>query len=60
MISTWNERSEMRQLNVDELDVASGGGLFTWALTVAGFGTQATIYERLGGPDIGVGVCPAH
>jgi hypothetical protein len=58
--TTSNEPNEIRELNVDELDVVSGGGLFTFALALGGFGTQAAIYEKLGGPDVSVGVRPAY
>jgi hypothetical protein len=48
--------NETRELSVDELNIVSGGGLFSLVLRVASFNTLATVYERLGGPDVPVGL----
>jgi hypothetical protein len=55
--TTSNEPNEIRELNVEELDVVSGGiGLFSTLLRVASFDSLATLYENLGGPDVNVGI----
>jgi hypothetical protein len=52
--------NETRELTVDELNIVSGGGLFSFALTLGGLGPLATVYEKAGGPDVTVGVKPAY
>jgi hypothetical protein len=59
IVTNSNELNETRELNADELDLVSGGGLFSLALRIASFNTLATIYERSGGPDVNVGIPPA-
>jgi len=58
-VTTSNETCE---LNLDELNLVSGGGLFSFALTLGGFGPLATVYQRAGGRDVNVslGVKPAY
>jgi hypothetical protein len=51
-ITTSNER----ELNVDELNIVSGGGLFSLVLRISGNNLAATVYEKLGGPDVKVGL----
>ena len=48
--------NEARELSVDELNIVSGGGLFSLLLRVSGNNLAATVYERLGGPDVPVGL----
>lgn len=48
--------NETRELSVDELNIVSGGGLFSLVLRVASFNTLATVYERSGAPDVPVGL----
>ena len=52
--------NETRELNFDELNLVSGGGLFSFALRLGGNPIAATLYEKLGGPDVTVGVKPAY
>jgi len=51
-ITTSNER----ELNVDELNIVSGGGLFSLLLRISGNNLAATVYERSGAPDIKIGL----
>ena len=39
---------------VDELNIVSGGGLFSLVLRISGNNLAATLYERLGGPDVNI------
>jgi len=50
--------NETRELSVDELNIVSGGGLFSLLLRISGNNLSATLYERLGGPDVNVGPKP--
>jgi hypothetical protein len=50
---------ETRELNADELNIVSGGGLFSLLLRISGNNLSATVYEKLGGPDVNVGIPPA-
>jgi len=46
--------NESRELSVDELNIVSGGGLFSLVLRISGNNLAATLYERLGGPDVNI------
>jgi hypothetical protein len=54
------ELKEVREATLDELDEVSSGGLFTFGLSLGGFSTLATLYEKLGGADVSLGVKPAY
>jgi hypothetical protein len=60
IVTKSNELIGIGELNVGELDRVSGGGLFSFVLRLGGFNSVATIYEKLGGPDVTVGVKPAY
>jgi hypothetical protein len=48
--------NESRELSVDELNIVSGGGLFSLVLRITGNNLAATVYERSGAPDVPVGL----
>ena len=58
--TTSNGTNEILELNADELDIVTGGGLFSFALSVVGLGAAASVYEKAGGPDVNVGVRPTR
>jgi len=48
--------NETRELNVEELNIVTGGGWFSLVLRITGNNLAATVYERSGAPDVPVGL----